>query len=296
MRYGAQEGVAYSLSRYTDLVATKWDWFREQIRQGSFEGFRTDELMPDRWSLNPEHVESLVFWTKDPRNIVCSQKLLEPYIRSNAIKVHMTLTGWEEVEKGAPTLSRGLDLMKDVVGALRPYDVYWRFSPIPLLPKVQIVERYKRIANMAGSLGLPNVMVSFLQDNGKIPETRTDQEKLDILSELGNASNLKVVLCRDDDLLRRCNVEKTSKLQEGICWGTDWIWEIGRGGKSPPKERCGCHVMVDPFTMNEVCAISCGYCYSANPEGKRVNTTKGPSGPRGSSVRHLPLLKDVVST
>lgn len=226
--------------------------------------------IPARWSLRPEDTLGLLFWTKDPSNLILDAKLLQSY----KVKVHMTLTGWEEVEKGAPSLLEGVALLAQAVETFGPENVTWRFSPVPLVSDV--VARFQRILDTAAKVGLRQVYVSFLQENDLVPETRSKQERLELLvqlADLAQTRGVKVLLCNEDNLLLQTQ-ETYSNLASGVCVPPA---EFELTGSQPlPSEGCGCVLTVDPFTVNESCNLGCAYCYAADKSltPKKRNTTK----------------------
>jgi len=213
--------------------------------------FDTQSIAPQVWSLAPEDTLGLVFWTKNPKKLSENRELLEPY---NVI-VQMTATGWAEAEKGAPDLNESAKLLYE---ASRAFKVYWRFSPIPLLPHQELLRRFGFLLTYASmGAGLDRVYVSFLQENDRMPETRSSQERFDILnmlSEKARERGVDVLLCADDrDLVKEGAVFKT-----GICVPASDF----QGATQ--EEDCGCVLMADPFTINETCMYNCTYCYTAD--------------------------------
>ena len=258
MKSGAVEGLPYSLSRWTDIPASKWDWFKDRLQAGSMRAFDQRECLSDMWSLDPKDVYGLVFWTKDPRNLINDRKLLEPY----PVVVHLTLTGWEEAELNAPKLSQGLLLLQETVEAFGPSRVVWRFSPIPQLDILDILDRFSAIARVASDVGLRKVYTVFLQENDLMPESRPQHRRRVVLEAMASAADqygITVELCRDDADISKAAVDgRLCNLKLGVC-------EDGRifGGR-PPVMDCGCALAIDPFTINEACSMGCQYCYAAN--------------------------------
>lgn len=266
MRSGKAENLPYQLSRWTDLPGARWEWFKEQLGQGSMVAFDQRDAMPDRWSLAPEDVLGFVFWTKNPANLIKDRDLILPHYKS---VVHMTLTGWTEVELGAPTLYQGLDLMEKTVAA--GFETTWRFSPIPMVEDV--LDRFEAIAATVEGLGLKEVFVSFLQNNDRLPERRSDEVKFELLHAMSDCTNLRIKLCAEDRLTIPHTVAK------GVCESAE---RFGASGP-PPREGCGCAYSIDPFTVNESCTMGCLFCYAADTSlsRKKHNTT---------TARHLTVL------
>lgn len=248
LKSGVKAGVPYSLSRWTDLPVAKWNWFKSCLDHQQMVAFDPRTATPGMWSLRPSDTLGLVFWTKDPTNLIQDRYLLDPY----RVVVHVTATGWEEVEKGAPSLE---DSGRLLVQASQVFEkVYWRFSPIPLLPEEVVIQRFLRLLEYAVTAKVTQVYVSFLQENDKVPETRdpfTRFNQLNLMAALAAHYGVQVLLCDDD---------KTFQGWEGA--------KFKMGACVPPsdfdgathKEDCGCALMVDPFTINETCKFGCSYC------------------------------------
>lgn len=264
MLSGREQNLPYSLSRWTDVPAAKWDWFQHQLDQGWMVAFDQRSTMPDRWSLDPDETLGLVFWTKDPTNLFNEIRLL-----NYRVKVHVTVTGWHEVEKGAPGLRAGVEGLVKATQTFGPQNVTWRFSPVPLVPDV--AERFDEILVPAAKAGIEKVYLSFLQENDLLPETRYVEERIDILyalTHLAKVRGVQLLLCNEDR-----SIEGNPSLTSGVCAPPE---DFGLPGRNlPPAEGCGCAMMVDPFTINESCTMGCRYCYAADIEGspKKRNTT-----------------------
>lgn len=261
LRRGVDEGYPYSLSRWTDLPAAKWDWFRAQIQAGFMTAMDPKTGLPDRWSLAPVDTLGMVFWTRNCELLVRDADLLNAYSKV----VHFTLTGWREAELRAPGLDLGLDLLTSAVERFGISSVTWRFSPVPLVPDV--LERFIRIATKAASLGLRQVYVAFLQENDWQTETRSPPLRRELLRRMQVNTDLDVVLCNDDpDTL----LAPEGKLRRGVCEDGSRFSPLLR------NERCGCALAVDPFTLNEACRYGCRFCYAGNraSASKKRNTTR----------------------
>jgi len=268
-RTGKALSYPYSLSRWTDVPASKWAWFQDALKGRSFYGVDPATGVPCRWSLRPEDTLGLIFWTKDPSNLIRSRDLLREY---PSIQVHVTVTGWEEVERGAPSLERGAHLLGETAKIFGPQNTFWRFSPVPLLSEV--VKRFDRILPIAQEHGLKQVYTSFLQPNDRMGETRSTEERQGVLWELADHANrygVEVLLCNEDTLLQ--GATKVPNLCSGVCAPPEY-YSLPNMAK-PPSEGCGCVLMVDPFNINESCSFGCAYCYAADKSlsPKRKNTT-----------------------
>lgn len=264
------EGIPYSLSRWTDVPISKWAWFMEQVKKGYMVAFDPRTNIPGHWSLIPDETLGMVFWTKNPTNLIKDKEALD----GHRIKVHVTATGWTEVEKGAPNMVASGLLLEKASRAFGPENVSWRFSPVPLVPDV--ISRFDSLSHMAKEAGIKKVFVSFLQENDKIPETRSREERLELLTlmaQFADRDGIQVLLCNEDRLLYRVS-ELPLNLSAGICQPPEDF--ALPENPVPPSEGCGCVLLADPFTINESCNLGCTYCYASDKtlSDKKRNTTK----------------------
>lgn len=236
------------------------------------QGIHPETGVPTRWSLKPADTLGLIFWTREPTALIRDRELLRPY----DVKIHMTVTGWHEVERGAPSLEQGAHLLRKVTEVYGTHNVTWRFSPIPLVNDV--VQRFSQIARVAHRAGLKSAYVSFLQENDRVPETRTVEERRDLLNQISKISgfffDLDVRLCNEDRLL--AGVKTGPNLCSAVCAPPE-VYALPGQGK-PASEGCGCVFMVDPFTINESCQFFCTYCYASYKDSSphKRNTIKLP--------------------
>jgi hypothetical protein len=268
---GVEKGYPYSLSRWTDVVGTpnKWAWFKEQLEAGYMMGFHPVTGVPVRWSLKPEETLGLIFWTRAPARLIEEAHL----VRGFKVKVHMTVTGWFEVEKGAPSLKEGAHDLRRLVDTFGSDNVSWRFSPVPMVNDVR--ERFSEVLDVAASVALKGVYLSFLQPNDRMPETRGPEERRNLLGDLARMAfqkGVEVRLCNEDRLLS--GVPSVPNLCSSVCAPPQEFQLEGRN--VPDAEGCGCVYMVDPFSINEACAFGCQYCYTSDKSSnvRKRNTTK----------------------
>jgi len=271
IRSGKVENLPYSLSRWTDVPgsANKWSWFLQQMKQGWMTAFDQRTSIPQKWSLKPEDTLGLMFWTKNATNLLNHRELFKPY----NVKVHVTVTGWEEVEKGAPGILEGATLLRDTARAFGRENVTWRFSPVPILESVAL--RFKAIASVAAEAGVQSAYLSFLQPNDLVPETRSESDRkalLHSLSDIAKGYGIEVRLCNEDSLLT--GEQDYPNLSSGVCAKPEDFALSSRD--MPPAEGCGCVMAVDPFTLNESCNYGCAYCYASDKSltPKKRNTTR----------------------
>jgi len=270
LRSGQRERLPYSLSRYTDIPASldKWQWWCNALHQGYMQGFDPRTATPSWWSLAPEDTLSLEFWTKNPERLIQTEESLRPY---SSLHVHVTLTGWAEVEHGAPCLEEGIALLRRTIATFGECAVSWRFSPVPLLEEGVVTERFAQILDGLMPHVPRVVYVGFLQENlSTLKETRTVEERARLLwglARLGRVAGCKVLVCSDLATWTPL-LNPHPNLTHGVCVPTT------RYPFSVETEECGCALMADPFTMNESCQLACVFCYVVTT--RKHNTTRLP--------------------
>jgi hypothetical protein len=267
---GHVEGMPYSFSRWTDVPAAKWAWFCQAMREGKMIAFDPRNAIPYEWSLAPEDTLGMVFWTKDPATLTGARDLLAPY----RVKVHVTLTGWHEVERGVPSVEDSTAAVRQLSKQIGRENVVWRFSPVPLVDNP--IARFRLIASKLEG-AVDRVYLSFLQTNDMIPETRDTVARLALMvsmAEIASSHGIRVLLCNEDRTLARVN-GLPDNLSAGVCAPPEDFNRPGLG--RAPSEGCGCVLMVDAFTINETCVYGCQYCYAADKTlaPKKRNTTRG---------------------
>lgn len=272
-RSGRDERVPYSLSRWTDVPAAKWDWFLASLKAGEMLAVDQRTALPSRWSLLPEETLGLVWWTKNPRNLIDNHQLLKPYRNI----VNVTVTGWTEVEKGAPDINEGTALLVEAAKTFGPENVVWRMSPVPVLDDSDVRHRYSYIASHARNAGIRKCFVSFIQSNDMMSDPRSDLHKAWLLEWMQvTNSSVEIVVCNDDAGIYKSS-SRVYRTTAGIC-----VDPASFEGGVDKTDGCGCAMMVDPFTINESCTMGCRYCYAAD---------KTLSDQKRNTTRHLPIVR-----
>ena len=276
---GRELNFPYSLSRWTDVPIDKWEWFKSVMAQREMLGFHPEQMVPYRWSLRADDTLGFIFWTKDPTNVIWANLPEKGY----KVKLHVTVTGWEEEEPGAPNLQTAANNLSMAYHVLGADSVIWRFSPIPILPQADLISRFQLILARTSESEVKRVYTSFLQANDLMPETRSEMDRLNLLVQMGEVAQqygVKVLLCNEDKLLAK-HPDLHPNVSSGVCAPPE-DFALPKRDK-PSSEGCGCVLMVDPFNINESCRVGCKYCYVTDREGSPHRSD--------SSREHLKILQ-----
>lgn len=228
----------------------------------------------------PSEVHTLVIWTKNPTVLLGNRRLRETIAGYRQLFVHCTITGMGHttIEPAAPPTEEALHSLKELVALVgSPERIRLRFDPIVHLTfrdnnKYSNLHHFRRVASVAGSLGIPAVIVSWMQlypkvisrlgSEGITPDVPSQEdiaeEKEYLLRECAShrvkllgccAEGLESSRCIDGELFNRLHP-----------LGHKCVISKARGQRT----LCTCTESVD-IGWYTSCSHGCLYCY-ANPE------------------------------
>lgn len=268
-----------SVSRRTDIPNYYSDWFINRIKEG-FLYVRNpmNQHQISRILLSPDVVNCIVFWTKNPANMMEKLKYLQNY----AYYFQFTLTGYgKDVEPNLPN-KRGelIPIFKRLSEKIGKEKVIWRYDPVLISRRYTMNYHLKAFEEIAGNLAdyTEKVVISFIDLYSK---TQRNTRELDIrrmtneeimglagqMAQIASKYHLTIESCAEQIKLQELGVRHGScidrKLIEGIL-GCKLIVEKDKN----QREECGCFESVDVGTYN-TCPNGCKYCY-ANFNDNRV--------------------------
>lgn len=262
--------MIYSASRRTDMVA-----------------FYPEEIC--RRVARSRKLEAIVFWSKDPRNLL-THLGLQAIVRNYPVVLQFTLTGlgggwWEPHVPCPDQLSACLAELAEILpaGAIR-----WRFDPLILSSSESdcsdascvvaegecMLERFSRMLGLLRGCGIEpeEVTVSFpdayprvrerLAALGvRLPVLRRDGKER-ILSELIRRGGLPLALCCEPELLHLTGVRQAHCVEGALF---DRLY--GTGLAALPEDHgqrtaCGCTYSMDIGSYEMLCHHDCRYCYA----------------------------------
>ncbi len=280
-----------SASRKTDIPAYYSEWFINRIKAGfvySRNPMNAHQI--SRIPLDPEVVDCIVFWTKNPIPMIPRLDELKGY----TYYFQFTLTGYgKDMEAHLPDKKKDLipafKQLSDKIGAER---VIWRYDPIAFNETYTSEYHLKAFSQIAGELNgyTEKCVISFVDMYSKIKKNMnemsvsdmTDEEMRAFAKELVSvAKDNKMVLvtCAEKIDLSDLGIEHNACIDKGvierICGGT-------LKAKKDPSQRqeCQCVESREIGSYN-TCANGCRYCYANfSPESVRNNMSKyDPSSP-----------------
>jgi hypothetical protein len=272
-----------SASRRTDIPAFYAQWFINRIRAGYCTVTNPyNRKQITHVSLQPEDVDIIVFWTRNPQLLMPYLKELDQlgYIYYFQFTV---LNNPRLIDTGTPSLSTSLKIFKKLSDLIGPERVIWRYDPIVISNITGIEFRisiYKNIAEALRSYTQRSVVslldmypklnkrFKTLKDNGiEIIDCneKFDQrygEFMNSLAHIANENRMEIVSCAENLDLTKYNI------RPGKCIDDDYIervFGISVTHKKDPFQRkaCGCVVSKDIGAYN-TCLFDCQYCYATS--------------------------------
>ncbi|MBW4056386.1 MAG: DUF1848 family protein [Proteobacteria bacterium] len=272
-----------SASRRTDIPAFYTDWFMNRVRAGYF--YRVNPFNSRQvtgFSLKPEDVDAVCFWTKNPRPLM--QHLDELDVRGLNYYFQFTLNPYDAVfEPGVPPLQERIGTMIELAGRIGPERVVWRYDPVILscvTPVAWHIEQVERIAARL-TTATRRLVFSFydcygtgqgrlntaLAGTGIRVEDIAAPERREALGPLARGfkacadrHNLQIFTCSEDVDLAAIGI------RHGACIDGMLIRNLFKVTSSPKRDKnqrdaCMCTESVDMGSYN-TCRFRCSYCYA----------------------------------
>ena len=273
-----------SVSRRTDIPNYYSEWFINRIKEGYlYVKNPMNAHQISKIDLSPEVVDCIVFWTKNPINMMDKLDALKDY----QYYFQITLTGYgEDVEPGLPDKNKVLiPAIKNLSNMIGKKKVIWRYDPILINDKYTREYHYRAFTKIADELQnyTERVVISFVDLYQKTQHNTADlnikimknDDMTDIarhLSDIAHDHDLVIESCAETIDLDSVGIT------HGHCIDKNLIEDIIgcqiKGGKDKNQRiECGCMESVEVGTYN-ACGHGCKYCY-ANYNNERVATQMG---------------------
>lgn len=269
-----------SVSRRTDVPNYYSDWFYNRIREGFlYVRNPVNAHQISRIDLSSEAVDGIVFWTKNPANMMKRLDELKAY----PYYFQFTLTGYgRDVEPALPDKRKELiPTFQSLSRKIGMHRVIWRYDPIFLNARYTQEYHLKAFEEIASALKgyTRKVVISFMDLYAKT-ERNTRELHIRNLSEeemrtlagqivdIADRYDMQVESCAEAMDLQSVGVK------HGCCIDQELLEEIigcpliGNKDRNQRRE-CGCFESVETGTYN-TCKNGCRYCY-ANYSYEAVN-------------------------
>ena len=281
-----------SASRRTDIPAFYSDWFLNRLKSGFVlvrNPFNKNQIK--RVSLNREQVDCIVFWSKNPDNMIAKLNQLNefriPYY------FQFTVTSYDQtIEMKLPVKNRIITIFKELSDFIGQERIIWRYDPIFFTNSWNVDHHMRYFEYLANNFEgfTKRCVISFihlykkcLKNLKSFPLVNiTHDMKITLcasIKEIAESHHITVEACAEKEDL------STVGINRGKCIDDELISEIiGKKiiAKKDKYQRpaCNCVESIDVGAYN-TCLNHCLYCYANYDTGvtERNFTQHDPQSP-----------------
>lgn len=288
-----------SASRRTDIPAFYTEWLMNRIRAGYCavpNPFNRNQV--SRVPLNPEEVEVLVFWTRNPRPLF-------PYLdeldqRGFRYYFQFTILDYPQaIETKSPPVSTAIKTFQQLAERIGPERVIWRYDPIVFSPATGAqfhLAKYQEIAQaLAGFTRRSVISVVDVYAKAQKRLREMKEKGFELLEYKGQSTRFAELMKNLADTATAHDMEIFScaetldltayGIQPGKCVDDLYIektfgLQVGHKKDPSQREECGCVISKD-IGMYDTCQFGCQYCYATQSfdRAKLNYATHNPHSP-----------------
>lgn len=278
-----------SASRRTDIPTYYSEWFFNRIKEGYVlvrNPMNAHQI--SKISLNPDVVDGIVFWTKNPTPMLDKLYRLKDY----TYYFQFTLNAYgQDVETAVPSKNNiivpAFQRLSDLIG---PDRIIWRYDPI-FLNKTYTPEYHthyfeelaKRLSRYTRKCTIS--FLDFYRNTEKnIANLSVQKFPLEMqeslaknLVEIAHSYGLKMDTCAEKIDLQQYGIEHARCIDDRL-FGKLLCCPLKVGKDKNQRLECGCIESLDIGAYN-TCHNGCLYCY-ANYNAKTVCTNSAKHNPQ----------------
>jgi hypothetical protein len=276
-----------SASRRTDIPAYYSEWLINRLQAGYvLTRNPMNHAQVRKITLSPEAVDCIVFWTKDPLNMLDKLDVIDRLGYRYYFQFTLTPYG-KTVEKGLRDKEEIIKTFCELSDRIGKEKVVWRYDPIILNDELDFSYHKERFSRLCGKLEgyTKQCIISFVDIYPKL--------KTDILREISRGEmtglgkkvsstakefGITAKACCEESFLHECGIEQASCIDkamiESFC---GYSLDIKRDKNQ--RAHCGCYESVDIGVYN-TCKNGCVYCY-ANYSDRSVDNNCKKHDPYG---------------
>lgn len=261
-----------SISRRTDIPNYYCDWFFNRLKEGFVyvkNPFNARQI--SRIPLNPELVDCMVFWTKNPTPML--ERLGE--LKDYAYYFQFTLTGYgSDVEPGLPDKRKELiPVFRRLSEIIGPKRVIWRYDPIFINERYTADYHIRALGEISRALEgrTERMVISFLDPYVRIkkwmdgmgaapPDRETAEWMAEQMAKIAASCGMRIETCGEPGDFERFGIRHGSCI-DGQLIGELWGSRLAVKKDKNQRAECGCAESVD-IGAYHTCRNGCAYCYA----------------------------------
>ncbi len=270
-----------SASRRTDIPAFYAEWFMNRIRAGYCtvpNPFNRNQV--STVELNPEKVDVIVFWTRNPAPLIPHLSELDK-LGFRYYFQYTVMKNPREIDIKAPGCETALNTFRKLSNLVGPERVIWRYDPIVFTRETGVrfhIDTYGKISQALQGFtqrSVISVVDIYYKANKRLrelkkkgmeiipyngPPSRNFDVLMRALARSAGEHGMEIVSCAERlDLIRY-------GIQPGKCVDDEYIertfgLQVGHKKDPAQREECGCVVSKD-IGMYDTCLFECQYCYA----------------------------------
>ncbi len=280
-----------SASRRTDIPAFYSEWFMNRLNAGyALVQHPRNACRYSQVSLNPEVVDCIVFWTKNPGPML--DKLLSIEKLGYPFYFQYTLTPYDSaIERNLPSKRSLVEAFKRLSESIGPNRVVWRYDPVIINDTMDVAYHLNCFERMAAMLGgyTDRCTFSFIDLYTSVRPSLshvTDQEVSESdmhliaegFSQIANGYQMRLSTCCEPVDLSPYGITHASCIdRELIEQIIGYPLKVKKDANQRPG--CGCVESIDIGAYG-CCSHGCLYCYGASGSKTiRKGATHDPTSP-----------------
>lgn len=260
-------------------------WFLNRLKEGYFDV--RNPMNPhqiSRIETSPDLVDCIVFWTKNPLNLMGRLNELREYM----YYFQFTLTGYSgEVEPNLPDKKRVLvPAFQNLSETLGKERVIWRYDPVFFSKNYTMQFHLKAFGELASMLKgyTQRVVISFLDLYAKIKRNMAELGLEEIsegdyfllarqMAEIAAENHMQIETCSEGMDLTEFGIRRGSCIDKELI---ERLTGAALNGKKDKCQRdlCECLESVEVGTYH-TCLTGCRYCYANFSDKKVKDMIKG---------------------
>lgn len=260
-----------SVSRRTDIPAYYSEWFFNRLKEGfCYVQNPRNTKQYSKVIINPEVIDGIVFWTKNPKPMLDKLHLLSDY----PYYFQFTITGYtQDLEKNLPAKNSIIETFQRLSDKIGKDRIIWRYDPVLINSAYTEKKHYTHFEILSNILHnyTSKVVFSYVdyytknEKNLKKLQVQniSQQQKEEIaknLSAIAHSYNLPIETCCEDINLSQYDIEHAHCIDEKVFERiTGYKYNVKKD--SSQRKECGC-IQSQDIGMYNTCNNHCLYCYA----------------------------------